>query len=319
MAFAILAPFPVVSQAKFVDLSRKETRTLGFRSLDGLDILPWKGREFIGQDGMTGLDMPPVEIIEEQQYGDEGSIILEMRYKPRDIFVPMFLRSDSSHLDYLRNKRARLMNLFDFALVDYAASNGTFDIVANSVDGNNERTLRCHYVDGLDGDLSAKVEGSYWSSLGLKLRAVKPYWQGETWSTPKISRPAGASWFDTFPGQLSSGRTLGQDITVTVPGNAASWPRIPMVGPASEVEVSGPGLYFRIPGGLSSGETALIETTPGKRTATFNGVEDWTRVAPQRQWGRMKPGDNTFNIYLGDAGSASSAVVQGTAQWKTPW
>lgn len=317
---AILAPFPVLEAPPEVDpIDRTETRTLGFRSLDGTEFLPWTGREFIGMEGMTGLDLPPVEVIKEQQYGDEGARIIEMRYKSRDIFIPLFLRSDSGHLDYLRNKRARLLDLFDFALVDYAEENGTFDIVANSADGRNERSLRCHYVSGLEGNLTKKTERSTYSALGLKLEAVKPYWQGETWSTPKISRPTGGSWFDEFPGELSMGRTLGADITVTVPGNAASWPRIPMAGPAPSVEVSGPGLYFRIPDGLADGEVAYIETTPGRRTAMFNGVEQWSRVAPQRQWGRMKPGDNTFNLDLGDAGAAAYAYVSGRAQWKTPW
>ncbi len=316
---AILAPLPVVIPNPNLDLSKVETRTLGFRTLDGMDLLPFQGREFAGLDGIEGFDLPPVEVIEEDQYGDEGTRLIEMRYKPRDLFVPLWLRSDSSHLDYLRNKRARLIELFDFALVDYEVQNGTFDLVANSVDGNNERTLRCHYVSGMEGNLSRTTERAVWSKLGLKLRAAKPFWQGGEWKTPAIRIPSGASFFAEFPAQLSSARALGSDIIVTIPGNADSWPRVVAQGPAPEIEVVGPGLYVRVPDGLADGELMVVETKPGARTATFNGVENWTRVAPQRQFSRLPPGDNVFNLYLGAAGPSAFMYVAGTSQWKTPW
>lgn len=316
----ILGAYPVLDQPPAEqDLSLVETRTLAFRTLDGADLMPWTGREFAGRNGMTGLDLPPVEVIETEEYGDEGSRITEMRFRPRDIFVPLYLRSDSSHLDYLRDKRARLIDLFDFALADYQVNNGTFDIVANSLDANNERTLRCHYQGGLEGNLDRKTDYRRWAALGLKLRAVKPLWQGEVWSTPRISRPAGADWFGTFPPELSPSLTLGSDITVTVPGNAKGWPQITMMGPSPSVEIYGPGLYVRIPEGLADGELAVIDTQFGARRALFNGVDDWARVAPQRQFGRIAPGDNAFNLNLGSAGAGAYAYVSGRAQWKTPW
>jgi hypothetical protein len=316
---AIVGVYPVISNpTQTID---GETRTLGFRDLSGNLFFDCTGREFAGMDGMTGLDLPPVEWVEDARPGQNGNRILSAQWASRDINLPLWLRSDSSHRDYLA-KRTQLQALFDFDEVDYSAAGGTFDLVANSIDGNHERSLRVRYVGGMEGNLTHKTERARWSLLPLKLRCVRPLWRGDQWRTPDVRKGVGTSFFDRFPGRLSNDRALGADITVTVPGSARSWPQINVVGPSDGVQITGPDLYVSIPGGLTDGEVCIVETDPDLRAdgTTFDGDPDWARIAPNCVFGRgLKPGQNTFNINVGSASSDTVAWVAGTSQWKAPW
>ncbi len=316
---AILGAYPILtSPSQPIDA---ETRTLGFRSLDGAAFFDCTGREFAGMDGITGIDLPPVEAVKDRIPGMHGDRLLSMRYTSRDILVPLWLRSDSGHRDYLM-KRADLQGLFDFGDVDYQGEGGTFDLVANSVDGNRERALRVRYVGGMEGNLSRKTEQKSWSMLPLKMEAVRPFWQGAEWRTPDVRVPVGVSFFARFPGRLSNDRALGAEITVTVPGSARSWPQVHVVGPSSAVQVTGPNMSVSVPGGLDDGEVCIIETDPELRSdgTMFNGDPDWSRLSPNCVFGSgLKPGDNTFSIDVGLGSPNTVAWVSGVSQWKAPW
>ena len=320
---AILGGYPVLDSPSQLpslgDADFADSRTLAFRSLDGTSILPFTGDEFIAQWGIQGLDMPPREIVEEEFPGEDGSDLVDIKILPRQFTIPIFCGSNSGHLPYLRN-RERMRSFFDHRRVDYRREGGTFDLVASSASG--ERSLRAVYVEGMDGTWDQATTGSYFESFGLIGRSVRTYWYGERWATPKVTRPAGFSWFGRFPPVLSSSRTLGADIHVQVGGQAPSWPRIDMMGPAPSVEVVGPGLYVLIPDGLEAGEVAVIDTDPryrATRGALFNGLLDWQRIAPQRQFAPMVAGDNVFNLNLGAAGVDAYAYVSGWSRYDTPW
>jgi len=317
---AIVGAYPIMlAPTQVVD---SETRTLGFRNLDGTSFFDCTGREFAGMDGMTGLDLPPVEAVEDRVPGQHGDRLLSMRYASRDITFPLWVRSDSSHRDFLR-KRSELQELFDFDDVDYAYEGGTFDLVANSIDGNRERTLRVRYVGGMEGNLTHTAERARWAMLPLKFRCVRPFWSGADWATPEIRQlVSGVSFFRRFPGQLSNDRALGADITVTVPGTARSWPQINVTGPSTGVQITGPNLYVSIPGGLTEGEVLVLETDPELRAegTTFDGDPDWARISPNCVFGSgLRPGNNTFNIDVGTAGPTTVAYVAGVSRWKAPW
>lgn len=316
---AIVGAYPILSTpGSVVD---GETRTLGFRSLDGTSIFDCTGREFAGMDGISGIDLPPVEAVEDRIPGMHGDRLLSMRYASRDIVVPLFLRSDSGHRDYL-TKRGNLQALFDFQDVNYQDEGGTFDLVSNSIDGNHERSLRVRYVGGMEGNLTRTTDRLSWAMLPLKFRATRPFWRGDEWRTPDVRVPLGVSFFNRFPGRLSNDRALGAEITVTVPGTARSWPQINVIGPSTGVQITGPNMYVSVPGGLDDGEVAVIETDPELRSegTMFNGDPDWSRVAPNCVFGSgLRPGDNTFTIDVGAGGPNTVGWVAGISQWKTPW
>jgi hypothetical protein len=317
---AILGGFPVVDSVHEIVDPFIDTRTFTFRSLDGQVILPCTGDELIARWGIQGLDVPPRENVQEAIYGQEGADLVDIKIGPREYFIPLFLGSNSSHLDYL-NKRGDLRSLFNHRKVDYKAAGGTFDLVANSIKG--ERALRSTYVDGMNGDWEQDSSGIYWESFGLNLLAVRPHWYGGRWTTPVIRRPeSGAAWFGHFPGRLSSSRTLTAPILVTVLGDIDSYARIDLVGPADDVLItSDSGLYVSIPDGLADGETAVINTNPrpSEMTASFDGVEDWGRIDPETRWAPLPTGDQSIVISIGGLGANSSAVVSGPSEFESPW
>lgn len=297
----------------------EESRFLSFRSLDGVDLIPFTGDEFIARWGITGLDMPPLNVVEQEYPGEDGAQVDDITVSSRLWGIPLWIGSNSGHRDFLA-KRERVQDLFDHHRVDYRTHGGTFDIVASSIRG--ERSLRSTYVGGWEGDWQQGTSGSYFETVPLTGRASRPYWTGERWSTPQIRRPAGLPGLGAFPLSLSPSRTLGADITVTVAGKAKSYARIDLMGPAPFVEITGPGLYVLIPDGLAAGESAVIDTYPPLRAtqgALFNGVVDWSRIAPRRQFAPVAPGDNTFNLDLGVAGVDAWATVSGPTLWNAPW
>lgn len=294
----------------------EESRTLAFRSLDGINLIPFTGDEYIARWGVGGIELPPRELVEEETQGEDGSQPDEVKVLARTWSMPLRIGSNSGHRDFL-GKRANVRQLLNHRGVDYRAHGGTFDLVAESVLG--ERALRSMYGSGWEGNWEKATSGSYFETVPLVCRSPRPYWTSERWATPPIMRPTGLPWFGSWPPVLSASRTLGADITVVVSGDADPWPKIQAGGYAPSLEVSGPGLYVLIPDGLAAGETFSIDTYPPNRYPLFNGQLDWNRVATPRRWAPVPPGDNVFNIDLGAAGADAWAVVSGPTLWETPW
>lgn len=294
----------------------EDSRTLAFRSLDGVTLISFTGDEYIPRTGITGFGIPPREIVEEESQGEDGAQIPEIKVLPRTWSMPLRIGSNSGHRDFLA-KSGAVRALLNHRGVDYTTHGGTFDVVANSVLG--ERALRSAYASGWEGNWDKATSSSYFETVPLVGRSVRPYWTSERWATPPIMRPTGLPWFGSWPPVLSASRTLGAEITVAVAGDASPWPKIEAGGFAPSIEISGPGLYVLIPDGLAAGETFSIDTYPPNRFPYFNGQLDWSRVASPRRWAPVPPGDNQFNIDLGTAGATAWAVVSGPTLWETPW
>ncbi len=232
---AILAPFRVVEALEEIpDTSQRETRSLAFRALDGTYPFPSTGTEFFFMPDITGIDLPPIEVITKPVPGMEGERLREIRTLKREVFLPLWMKG-LTHSQYL-DRRDQLAGLFDHRLVDYRTEDGTFDLVATSIRG--ERSLRVQYTDGMTAG-KWPTESSVWAKLGITLVACRPYWFGERWMTPLIrlgdDEP---DFFAEFPGGLSSSVVLGDGIPITVEGDAESWVTVDMVGPATEALVA---------------------------------------------------------------------------------
>jgi hypothetical protein len=245
-----------------------------------------------------------------------GARLKEIRTLEREIFLPLFIENPSAHASYL-DDLDQLAGLFNYRTVDYAANDGTLNLVATSVRG--ERRLRCAYTEGMTG-YGTDNQGSTWASFGLKFLCVQPYWYGTPWTTGVLKQHADEpDFFSEFPPLLSSALTIGADIPVTVSGDVESWMTVDLVGPATSVTISGEGNLVSIPAGLGAGATAKIVTDPRGRTALFDGVVDWTRIGPATTWRPLQPGSRSISILVTGIASQTQAAISGPTLYERPW
>lgn len=314
---------PTTSGHVLPDPRFADTRHLDFRNLAGqtlgFDTVSW-----IPMAGIEGLHMPPREVVRGQVPGLTGSLLTEIRDVERPVSFPLFVGSDDGHAAHL-DQLHRLQSFLDFTGVDYASAGGTFDLVASSVSG--ERALRCVYLEGMEGSEGGS-SGSWWASFGLRLLAVDPYWHGDPWSTLTVRIPAPLGWMSaadgsyttSWPGGITNSLAIGSHMPVDVAGDAPTWPSIEVVGPASTFRAqTSSGLDVSLIGGLAVGETLLVVTDPRGRDVTFNGVRDWSRVAPGDRWEPMLPGRSSVTLTMADATEASSARLFGESLFKRAW
>jgi hypothetical protein len=171
----------------------------------------------------------------------------------------------------------------------------------------------------MDTGYGTDNEGGSWASLGLKFTCVQPYWYGDRWETPIIQQSVAINTFAAFPLRLSSDVVLGLNIPVTVEGNADSWITVDLVGPADSVTITGSGISVSIPAGLSDLEKAQIVMDPRGRTATFDGVKDWSRVGPTTKWKPLQPGNRKLSIAITGATANTQAQISGPTLFERPW
>ena len=321
----ILAAYPVVDVIEEIDqidqINRdaefRETRGFAFRSLDGEQLLPFTGNEFIARWGIQNLDVPARQVVEELIPQQDGSDLIDIKIGSRAYAIPIFVGSNSGHLDYLRN-RARMRSFFNHRGHNHRANAGTFDLVAVSVLG--ERSLRSTYIDGMNGQWDQETSGSYWETFGLQALAVNPYWNGGRWSSEVIRRPeVGAAWFWAFPPQLSPANLLNTGSTVLVEGDVESWPLVTAIGPCTGLLITGGDLILDVPEGLADGETLLLDTDPRNKRVLFDGVEDWTRLSPLSIQAPLPVGVQELELTLPDPGAGTQVQISGTKWFETPW
>lgn len=318
----ILVNFPAPEPTP-APLSIRETRSLDFRSIDGARTLDWSGDEFIMSPGVTGLNVPPRELVTERVPGLEGERLREIRTGSRTVVLPFLVVSGDYDTDSHLEQLARVRAFCDYRGLDYAVEEGTFDLVAKSGRGG-ERTLRCSYVDGMEGAWGVEVgNGSYYSTFDTKLLAVDPYWHGEEWSTPVVVLPKVAPFLSNslanpFPRPVSASVALGADMPVTVGGDVPSAAVIELTGPATSTHITSPqGLDVTI-GAIGAGHTLLLDT--GRRLrCELDGSTDWSLVGDSPQWAWLPPGDASISVEVSGATEATSARVYGTSLWETAW
>lgn len=298
-----------------------DDRRLEFAALDGSDLISWSDDAWIARVGLTGIDIPTREIIRQRVPGLPGSRLVEIRDDEREVFVPVWTRALDR--DYRTNlaQLARVRGMLDYRAGTYADDDGTFDLVAHS--SNGRRSLRCTYVDGLEGDYSSGAAYSTWRIFGLRLLAVDPYWHGQPWSTPVVALPAPAPFLsndpaDAFPRALGASVALGANMPVTVGGDVPSPAVIEITGPATSTHITSPqGLDITI-GAITGGHTLLIDTGR-RRRVLLDGSPAWTLLGDSPQWRALPPGEASISVQVTGADTDTRARVYGDSLWETAW
>ncbi|WP_426566375.1 hypothetical protein ACPPVT_07465 [Angustibacter sp. McL0619] len=299
-----------------------DTRRLEFESLDGTSLIDWAGDEFIALNGITGIDVPPRDVIRRQLPGLPGSRIDEIRDLERQVFIPVHTRpADRDWRTHLK-QLASVRSFLNYRDRDYVAAEGTFDLVGYG-DGTR-RVLRCTYLSGMEGDYGSDQMFGWWRADGVTLLAVDPYCRGSEWSTPVVQLPIVAPFLsndpaDGFPRAITASVALGANMPVIIGGDVPTPGTVELIGPADSTHITSPAGLDVTLDAIDTGDLLVLQTGRTK-SLTLNGVRaDELLIGDSPQWAPFQPGATTVSIVMTGASSDTRARVYGTELFETLW
>lgn len=319
----IIAVTPPVTPPSTSDAVWVDSRMLALATIDDSDEQEFVTDEWVIMPGMTGMGLPPVDVITQQTPGMDGAWLREVRVGPREVFLPILAASNTSHVDYLA-MLDRLQGFLDArAVADVTAVDGSCQLIARSAWG--ERRLTTVYLDGMQGDEGQDRAGSYWSTFGVRLLAADPWWRAAEETVLEFKVGSGdpflatAASGDVWPRKLAPSVSAGADMPITVGGRVPVWPTIEVVGPATTVTVTTDAGMAVDVGAVIGGETLTLVTDPRRRSARVNGTPAWARVAAGPRFARLSAGSNTISVAVPGATSATRVRLRWHVGWRTAW
>lgn len=266
-----------MSGAPTLSLIRGST-TLALTEANGITVTP----------GVQGFDTPPVVLSETAPADFDGSIVTNVRYQPREVFVPLALLGDDT--DELRTRTRALASLLNPQL-------GPITLRVTYPDDYREIT---GYLSAPFADSVTPGEALTWRRLGITLRCEDPLWSGP----------------DTYTLGLTT-----DPFTVNNPGDAISWPSWTFVlasgFPLTIINTSVPGQpTLEIDDSLSS---VTLNSDPRNLSCVDVGTDDpaWQVVGEDSTLFPFYPGDNV--ITGANFGGLSTASATFRSRWLTAW
>jgi hypothetical protein len=306
-----------------VALPRADTRTVTLESLDGSIVIPLNtDPERIVLGGVTGLGLPPRDVVTGSSPGMAGSTLQEITVRQRDVFIPMKFASDSSQADFFA-KLAQLRNVIDPTTEVDVGQVGLFCLVVGSLLG--DRVLTVVYSSGWEGNWGADASGARWEKFGLTLIAVDPYWRSREPVELTYKAAPGGVFLGTgdnthpWPRQLAASVVVGAGMQIPVEGDVPAWPEVELHGPAPFASLSWPGTSVVMPTGVPDGSTLLLRTDERVRSARLDGAIAWSKIQFGATFLPLRPGMNTIDVELGSAGSGAELTLRYLPAWKTAY
>ncbi|GAA1796484.1 phage distal tail protein [Actinomadura chokoriensis] len=271
--------------------------------------------------GAKGLGMPQYQLYLRESGALDGDVVTGVRAKSRQIFLPIVVYGDD-RADALA-KRARLADAFD----PLEVNRGGEGVLSVAEPGAEPRRIRAYYVEGMEGAEGRDEAGWNWARFGITLHAAEPYWQG-----PEITRGWGAGITadpvfplgvpPAYPLRARNVQTIGASVSVVCPGDARSYPRWTITGPAASgvrLVNRGLGAEWRLERPLEAGDVVVVDCHPRRRTATLGGTNLWPDLAPGSQLWPLVPGANEVDMLLGDVGEATRVELSFVPLYKTAY
>lgn len=304
-------------------------------SMNGRHSIPIDGSAgWIRMPGATGFDMPPVEVISESLPDVDGSTVKEVRVLARPVFLPIYYRSDSSHVDFLAMKD-QLRRIID-------PKTQSFRIIGTTARG--QRELVVTYTGGLEGNDAPGEEGASWGKVGISAVAHQPFAQ----SRVIRSLDFGQSGVDTppfigqvggtdapWPPALVSSAVIGDNMEVFINSDVPVHPSLEMTGPMSSFEadlsplvvhsdgsttvVEDQEWYIDIPLGVPADQTFSLVTDPTAFEARLNGVFAAGRISLGSTLRPFHPGLNILNVSAPGITDASSIRLSWRERFWSLW
>lgn len=235
--------------------------------------------------------------------GQDGARHRASRYKPHEFTLKLTISANPGDQAGLRTALRQLM---------YAMSptRGEGIIRVTSPLGD-VRELPCFCTSGLGLEEKPDSSGVDMQQAAVVFRAYDPYWRDQSDISTSFTIGATPSFFPFFPLRLTASQ-IAVDTTVSNAGDGVAWPVWTIFGPAAQIVLrnltTGELLLFSTLT-LGAGESVVIDTRPGYKTATKN---DRTNVFPDLDvssslWA-LQPGNTALRLEMSAALAGSSAL-----------
>lgn len=226
--------------------------------------------------GVTGLDMPPVEVETSTAIGLDGEVAIGAKVLAREISIP--LRINAATEEQFHARFADLIrNCWGSAEAD-TSPEGTLIVTSRT---GGRRTLSATFAGGLEGDESFETSGDRWFKAILRFRSTRPYWGG---ATKRVTFTSGtqAPFFPLRLGvdaiRLNPDATFGTYVPLDL-GDAPVWPTWNIYGPfegfklIARTPTTIPGIFstraFQFAGSIPAGLSVAVLMAPQGATSTF--------------------------------------------------
>jgi len=251
---------------------------------------------------ISGYLMPPFKR-SERWLGSVGTLT-GLRIDARDVFLPLTVKADNL-MDALR-LIARYFN----------PQNGVGRLRVTI--GSTARELACQYVGGLDGD--GRDNGPGWQRVGLRLRALQPYWQADVKDFVFVmDAPMTFFQYPFFPLRISRG-TIDGSVIVFNSGDVPTYPIITANGKFTSLQVNNldTGKTLTFPTlSMVDGDNLVIDTRPSVLSVRLNGNNAFGLLSAASSLWSIKPGQNHLQIITTETNSNSMVKISFTEQFLT--
>lgn len=249
-------------------------------------------------EGRANDFMPAFEIIDEAIPQQPGSRLKQVNIKPRVINLPLIIYG---------NGKGAIENKLRSLVSSMYPINGTGKIRIQRGDGSSNREIVCMYTDGLQGNDSGYRNTR---QVVLSFRAFDPFWADAANTQLSFAMVGVGTWFPILPLTLIPSSAFGNTDVVNY-GDLEAWPVYTIIGPGIDPLIvnSNTGEFIKITKTFSPGDTLIIDTRPGYKTVTFNGVSSFELLSEDTTLFSFQP--RTTTILKGYfSGSDTSSIMQ---------
>ena len=261
------------------------------------------------QEGVTGLDMPPVSTSWEPRATFDGAAVANERFDPRQIILPIFFYDEVNARDRIAVFARRLLNAGrtggELRLTQFGRTRSLFEV------------RRTAGLEGLETPLSN------WRRQIVELTAGDPWWRGPQQSNPlnfNIETP-----FDdpTVPFDDVNTPFDGGDTTpFFVDGDTSAYPQLFITGPFTEVSITNTitGQSIQTDTAIAAGEVLIVDSRPTSRGPRFQGDDrpDWSLITAPSRLFELQAGGNVLAVGASGDGVGSSVEVRWRPRFATP-
>lgn len=259
---------------------------------------------FLLMEEISGHLMPPFKRVE--KWIGEVGMLTGLRADVREVFLPLLVKAESLQ-DALR-LCAKYWNP--------RIGDGTLKV---EDDLGNARILKCRYAGGLEGD--GRNSGPGWQKIGLRLRALQPYWQDVQYQNYVFVLDSPVLFFQSsfFPLHISKG-TIDGNVTVNNPGEVEAYPLITATGPLTALEIQNvtTGKTMNFPAlTMTASDILTIDTRPEILGVKINGNNAFSLLSASSSLWTIQPGSNQLKIVTAGTSSNSSVTLSFAARYLT--